>query len=143
MLLVEAFPRPLDLNELVLLDHGMVHTADLAGPPSLHPPLPVRIGELGVRRQVLEEAIQVLLRAELAEIVAETGGIRFRAGENSEGFLGLLESARARELSERARWITARFTPLNEETLRLGMQSILADWSAEISPVAPPLRTDQ
>ena len=45
MLLAEAFPAGLDLNDLVLLDHGLLHSADLGGPESLHPPLPIRAGE--------------------------------------------------------------------------------------------------
>ncbi|MGL5824044.1 MAG: ABC-three component system middle component 2, partial [Nocardioides sp.] len=46
MVLVEAFPEHLDLNRLVLLDHGLLHSADLGGPESLHPPVPIRAGEL-------------------------------------------------------------------------------------------------
>jgi hypothetical protein len=30
-------PEAADLAEMVLLDHVVVHTADLGGPPSLHP----------------------------------------------------------------------------------------------------------
>jgi hypothetical protein len=40
MVLTSAFPEHLDLNQLVLLDHGVLHSADLGGPPSLHPPVP-------------------------------------------------------------------------------------------------------
>lgn len=32
MLLDEALPSPLDLRRLVLLDHGLLHSADLGGP---------------------------------------------------------------------------------------------------------------
>lgn len=36
--LAEAYPRSLDLNRLVLLDHGLLHSEDLGGPRvSTHP----------------------------------------------------------------------------------------------------------
>ena len=66
MILVDAFPAHLDINRLVLLDHGLLHSADLDGPESLHPPIPVRVGELGVKRQHIEDGLHVMIRAGLA-----------------------------------------------------------------------------
>jgi hypothetical protein len=63
MILTEAFLEHLDVNRLVLLDHSVLHTADLGGPESLHPPLPIRAGELGVKRTTIEQGLQVMLRA--------------------------------------------------------------------------------
>ena len=62
MILVEAFPAHLDINCLVLLDHGLLHSADLNGPESLHPPIPIRVGELGMKRQHIEAGLQVMIR---------------------------------------------------------------------------------
>ena len=44
VLLDAAYPRSFDLSALVLFDHLVVHTADIAGPSSLHPSLPHRSG---------------------------------------------------------------------------------------------------
>jgi|SRR5258708_6684097 hypothetical protein len=45
-----AYPRSFDLAWLTWCDHLVVHTADIGGPPSLHPDIPQRTGELLVRR---------------------------------------------------------------------------------------------
>jgi len=66
--LTVAFPARLDLNRLVLLDHGLLHSADLGGPKSLHPPVPLRSGELGMKRERIQHGMEVLLRAELAHM---------------------------------------------------------------------------
>src|SRR5690625_7831061 len=87
-----AVPAHLDINRLVLLDHGLLHSADLNGPESLHPPIPVRVGELGVKRQHIEDGLHVMIRAGLAEMSPEDSGIEFWASESSESFLKLLES---------------------------------------------------
>jgi len=47
-------PETIDLSEMVLFDHIVVHTADFSGPPSLHVDVPGRHGELLVRRQLIE-----------------------------------------------------------------------------------------
>ena len=92
MLLTEAFPTHLDLNRLVLLDHGLLHSADLGGPESLHPPLPIRAGELGVKRRTIEGGLEGLIWAALAQTDVGDDGIQYRAIEDAEGVLGLLAS---------------------------------------------------
>ena len=53
--LVASYPKTHDLGRLVQYDYLTVHSADAGGPPSLHPPLPLRSGELLVRRGLIEE----------------------------------------------------------------------------------------
>ncbi|HEX8509585.1 MAG TPA: ABC-three component system middle component 2 [Propionibacteriaceae bacterium] len=81
MILQEAFPEHLDLNQLVLLDHSFLHSADLGGPESLHLLVPVRAGELGVKRQSIEAGLEVMIRAHLAHVGVGDRGIEFWAGE--------------------------------------------------------------
>jgi len=131
MILVEAFPAHLDINRLVLFDYGMLHSADLDGPDSLHPPIPVRVGELGVKRQHIEDALEVMIRAGLAEMSAEGSGIEFRASETTESFLGLLESAYARALHDRAHWVVEKLGDVDDSRLRERMREISSHWSEE------------
>lgn len=131
MVLVEAFPTHLDINRLVLLDHGLLHSADLDGPESLHPPIPVRVGELGVKRQHIEEGLHVMLRAGLAEMFAEGNGIEFCASDAAESFLRLLESDYAHALHERARWVVDELGAVDDNSLRERMREISAHWSEE------------
>lgn len=135
--LAEAYPEALDIGSLVLLDHGILNSADLGGPASLHPPLPARSGELGMKRQLIEDGLQILIRSELAELALDARGIQFRASEEAHGFTTLLQTPYASGLRERTKWIVEFLLPADEASIRNRMRSVLGNWTEEFSPVAP------
>jgi hypothetical protein len=139
MVLVEAFPEHLDLNRLVLLDHGLLHSADLGGPESLHPPVPIRAGELGIKRELVQGGLEVLTRSGLARMETRLDGIRFWASENAEGFVRLLETEYARALSSRASWVVTHFADLSDEAMREAMRTVSGHWAEEFARVQAPL----
>lgn len=130
-LLAEAYPRSLDLNQLVLLDHGLLHSEDLGGPPSLHPPVPIRSSELGVKRHQLTLGLEVLTRVGLAEMKAAAEGIHFTAAENAHPFLSLLETSHAHALAERASWVVARYRDHLDKGLRDSIREVSGRWAEE------------
>ncbi len=129
--LTAAFPARLDLNKLVLLDHGSLHSADLGGPESLHPPLPIRTGELGMKRERIQEGVQVLIRADLAHMEPTADGIHFWASERAVGFLRLLETEYAHALTERAAWVVEHFGDMSDSDLREAMRTVSGHWAEE------------
>lgn len=135
MILTEAYPKHLDVNRLVLLDHGILHSADLGGPESLHPPLPVRAGELGVKRNAIEEGLHAMVRADLVEMSTSDQGIEFVASDKAYSFVSVLASEYATALHDRVGWIFERFPDLSEEALRTELRSIFSSWSEEFAPV--------
>lgn len=132
--LQEAFPQHLDLNQLVLLDHSVLHSADLGGPASLHPAVPIRAGELGIKREAIEAGLEVIVRSELAKAGVGDGGIEFWASETADGFIALLETEYAGQLHSRARWVVDHFGTLDEQTLRSALSSVAMHWSEEFVP---------
>jgi len=130
-LLAEAYPSSLGLNQLVLLDHGLLHSDDLGGPPSLHPPVPIRSSELGVKRHQLTLGLEVLTRVGLAEMSAVAGGIQFTAADGAHPFLSLLETSYARGLAERASWVVGRFGGLSDADLREAIRDVSGRWAEE------------
>ena len=54
IILVVAFPTLFDLQRLVEMDYLVVHSGDIGGPKSLHAALPLRVGELLIRRGLIE-----------------------------------------------------------------------------------------
>lgn len=135
MILTEAYPQSLDLNRLVLLDHGVLHSADLGGPGSLHPPLPSRASELSVKRAAIEEGLRVIVGAGLAEMETRADGIMFEAGETAHSFVSALASAYAGSLRSRVQWVIRRFPDTSESAIRAEMQKIFDSWSEEFGPV--------
>src|ERR1035438_6479998 len=95
-----AHPRSFDLQRLVAFDYLLVHTGDIDGPISLHPPAPLQSAELLIRRKLVQQALLLMMTRELVsrEFVAE--GIRYRAGENAAPFLSSLESDYLKAIKE-------------------------------------------
>ncbi|WP_435239167.1 ABC-three component system middle component 2 [Streptomyces sp. YPW6] len=111
VLLAESYPQPLDLAQLAVLDHAVLHSGDLDGPPSLHPSLPGHSGELGMKRTVLEQALLVLIRAGLAGVEADETGLVYRATERGPAFVDILEAPYVVRLRERAEWAVHHWAP--------------------------------
>ncbi|MEZ0108635.1 hypothetical protein ABH920_002636 [Catenulispora sp. EB89] len=128
VLLSECFPRPLDVAQLVYLDHAVLHSGDLdGGPSSLHPDLPIGPGELGMRRRSMEQGLLVLLRAGLAVMATSDEGFAYQATEESSSFLNLLEAPYVGSLKQRAAWLMTVY--LREMTdVRQGMRQITERW---------------
>jgi hypothetical protein len=139
MLLSEAFPAHLDLNRLVLLDHGLLHSADLGGPDSMHPPLPIRAGEFGMKRRTIEQGLEIMIRAGLAQMDVSDGGIHFRASDRAYGFVNVLASEYAAGLHSRASWVIDHFDDLSEASLREQMRDIFNNWSEEFEDMETPI----
>jgi hypothetical protein len=67
ILLAEAYPQGFDLQRILEYDYMMVHTGDFEnGPPSIHPALPLRSGELLVRRELIDRGLMLMVSRALA-----------------------------------------------------------------------------
>lgn len=125
------FPATLDLNRLVLFDYILLHSADLGGPESIHPAIPKRQGELGLKRFLIEHSLRVPVRAQLAKIDATADGFVYSATEEAEGFLASLTSEYASKLSERARWVAETFAELEDADVKSQLRLIFEEWAEE------------
>lgn len=106
MVLNAAFPQAFGVTEITWFDHLIVHTGDIGGPPSLHPDVPQRSGELLVRRRLVEEGLQVMRRLHLVEFVPDGDtGLLYRASEESAGVIELLRTPYSVALRDRAEWL--------------------------------------
>lgn len=106
VVILDAFsPSTLSLERLVALDHFVVHTEDLKGPPSLHPPVRTRAAEMLVRRGLVERGISMMMGRGLIVRCASPRGIEYSAGEESAIFTYLLRSDYSCALKHRAEWL--------------------------------------
>lgn len=137
-----AHPRSFDLQRLIAFDYLLVHTGDIGGPASLHPPAPLHSAELLVRRKLVERALLLMMTRDLVvrEMTAE--GIRYKAGENAAPFLALLESEYLKALKDRAAWLISRLADLSEEDFRTIMRKFFDRWVEEFQHVERSLGGD-
>lgn len=131
VILTATFPRPLDVDRLVLLDYCLLHSADLGGPASVLPAISTRGGELGIKRSVLEHGIQMMARAGKIDVVASAEGLTYRASEAAAPFLRLVSSPLLNRLTEVAEWAAADFGDLPADGIRERIRLIADQWSAE------------
>jgi len=126
-----ATPRSFDLQRLVAFDYLLVHTGDIDGPPSLHPPTPLQSAELLVRRKLVQGALLLMMTRELVAREFGEDGIRFRAGENAVPFLSSLDSEYLQALKARAAWLVDTLGDHSEQELRKVMRRFFDSWVEE------------
>lgn len=128
--LLEAVrPLALDLSEMVILDHVVVHSGDLGGPPSLHPAVPGRKGELLVRRRLIEESLSLMRRFHLVAVCESNDGLAYRATDEAAGYVELLESDYSVRLRSSAFWISDQISQRGKTAFLSDIRSRLDDWA--------------
>lgn len=135
LVVLEAFyPRRCDLLEMTWLDHLVVHTGDFDGqdvPESLHPDLPNRVGELLVRRQLVEKSLRLMQQVHLVELFETEDGISFAASEDAPSYLDLLQAPYSLALKQRAKWMANRFAGMQTAEIRALIEARIGRWTAE------------
>jgi hypothetical protein len=126
-----AHPRSYDLQRLVAFDYLLVHTGDVGGPSSLHPPAPLQSAELLVRRTLVQRALLLMMTRDLVIREFGTDGIRYMAGENAAPFLSSLETEYLRGLKERATWLVNSLGDHSEQEFRKVMRRFFDHWVEE------------
>jgi hypothetical protein len=131
-LLLAAYPKFFDIQRLVQYDYLIVHSGDVdGGPPSIHPATPHRSGELLVRRQLIEEGLNLMGRRLVVEKMFTGSGIMYGAGEYAILFMDALTSEYAVQLKERAEWVVGRFQGMTDSELADYMRTRWSQWGAE------------
>jgi hypothetical protein len=131
------YPMLFDLTHLTWFDHLVIHTADIDGPPSLHPDLPHRTGELLVRRRIVERGIDLMRRLHLLDKKPGPGGIFYGATEEAYPFVELMNTRYARDLKDRASWLAENVSSMSGEELRRMLIEKIGRWRAEFDAYNP------
>ena len=134
-ILVAAFPAAFDLQRLVEMDYLVVHSGDIDGPKSLHAPLPLRAGELLVRRGLIEKGLILMTSRGLVQRIPADDGFGYVAGETAAPFIASLTADYSRRLRERADWAVGRFQDVPTEEIRRITHRLLERWSSQFQPV--------
>jgi hypothetical protein len=136
-ILVEASPLAMDLEYLVFFDYLTVHSGDVEnGPESLHTPLPMRSGELIVRRELIERGILLMMSRSLTKRLASVEGFKYIATEDAGAFLEMLSSDYTLDLRRRARWVISTFGDFTPEQIRAQARQLFSSWSNQFQPIA-------
>ncbi len=130
-----SYPQSYDLQRLVAFDFLLVHTADVGGPDSLHPPTPTHSAELLVRRKLVEQALLLMMTRDLIQRDITPEGFKYSAGENAETFLASLTSTYLRALKKRAAWLVEALGGYSDTEFKGVMRRVFDDWVEEFQHV--------
>ena len=138
ILLAESYPEQLDLQRILEFDYILVHTGDVDGPPSIHPALPLRSGELLVRRQLIERGLLLMISRGLVGRNATEGGFTYYAQDAAGPFLDSLTAEYSADLKDRAVWVVDRFGKISDHEIRAMLTQIYDQWSREFQIAEQP-----
>ena len=138
ILLAESYPAQIDLQRLLEYDYIMVHTGDVDGPPSIHPALPLRSGELLVRRQLIERGLMLMISRGLVGRHATPNGFMYQAEDDAGPFLDALTAEYLRNLKDRATWVVDHFRDMSDQEIRVMLTRVYDQWSREFQILDQP-----
>ncbi|WP_306424637.1 ABC-three component system middle component 2 [Methylobacterium thuringiense] len=125
-----------DLQRLISYDYLIVHSGDvLGGPKSLHPAVPYRSSELLVKRDLIQTGLNQMFSRELLSKNFDKFGITYNSTNLTVAFLGLLNTAYAELLRERAGWLISKFQNLDDLLLERYMAENIGRWGAEFERI--------
>jgi hypothetical protein len=130
-LLTALYPERADLARIVLLDHVVLHSSDFAGASSLHPEIPGRVGELGVKRELIREGITIMGVRGLIVRDLTTAGIYYRASEDARPFLDSMDATYLAHLRARCTWAAGTFGGLDDDDIRARLAVVFGSWAEE------------
>ena len=137
VILVVAHRRVHDLQRLVHYDYLTVHSEDAGGPRSLHPALPLRSGELLVRRGNVERGLLLMISAKLVRRLPDEDGFSFAAEDAAGAFISNLASEYHTELKTRAQWVVDTFDSLAAVELDARIRGLFAAGTVEFQSTKP------
>jgi hypothetical protein len=125
-LLNAAFPDALDLNRLTVLDHYMLHSGAFSELPSVNVDRPNSVGELGQKRGLVEHGLHLMRGAGMVTMEFLPTGVVYRATEEADGFLRLMQAPLVKKLQVRAEWAVESYAALTDNQVHSLMLTPLA-----------------
>lgn len=138
-ILVAIYPKTADLQRLVEFDYLVVHSGDVNGPESLHAPLPMRAGELLVRRGIVEAGLILMMSKGLVIRIPTENGIEFVAGDNAESFISSFSMPYLMKLRERAQWVSEKYGDATEEEIKRVTRQFFDKWTTQFHAIKGPI----
>lgn len=136
LILLDAFyPKNLDLTYLTWFDHLIVNTGDFGGEVSLHPKIPFRVGEILVRRKLVQDGLELMKRYNLINIVNDENGFSYQASDESNFIVDLIVSDYGVELKNRASWLFNKFSDLDYNDFKRMIEESLGRWNVEFQEI--------
>lgn len=132
LIILDAFyPRSLDLTYLTWFDHLVINSADFGGESSLHPKIPFRVGEILVKRNLIKDGLELMMKYRLIHVVNSNNGILYQATDESNFVIDLISSEYGINLKDRSNWLLNTFGEKSFSELKSVIEDKLGKWNVE------------
>ncbi|MEG0774398.1 ABC-three component system middle component 2 [Clostridium sp.] len=132
LLILKRCESAMELNSIIIYDYLMLHISDFDKKyQSLHPANPYHATELLAKRKVVQNAINLLIKKGLVNIVCSEDGIRYKDSEIGNIFLSYFESDYYFKLCSNADIVIKRFEDFNEVELNKFINNSIHNWKNE------------
>jgi len=111
------YDRSLDLDRLVFFDYVLLYAKEFGGPSNIHTDLPNKIAEIIRRRELLPDALKLFISKGLISIEANSGGVFFKASENTSQYIGCLKSEYFKKLWANLFWLEKNFDLIDSQRI--------------------------
>lgn len=138
-----AFPRAYDIQRLTAFDYLLVRTHLLGGPEDLHPTTPIQTPATEVRRNVVQNALHLMMSRDLVDRNVSNAGISYCAGEAAAMFLDSLRTPYLMALKSRADWLVFHLADYTDSALDNLMRQFFDRWVIEFQVVEQSLGVPQ
>lgn len=133
LILNTAFPNQLDIDSLIYYDFFTLHTSDIGGSESMHPPVPNRFGELSVKRNIVEKSLKFLILKGLVECKFTDKGIKYVASDLTTPFIDSLNEKYSMNYIASFNWVYSKFRDYTFKELHSYVIQNQINWGSEIS----------
>lgn len=117
------YPNEIDFESLLKIDYVIVNSGELDGPKSIHPFTPNKMGELIMRRSIVREGIDLMIRFGMLQSKLTDTGIYYKVTDQAQPYLKLMKSNYSKLIIESSIWLaeevnTNRFININSKLSR-------------------------
>ncbi len=121
-----------DLEQLLAFDHLVVHTGDVTdAPPSLHPNVLQRNGELLVRRPLVERGLLLMESKKLVKKLISKDGFYYTATDLATVFIESLTNDYVSELFKRSQWAVSKYKDFGDRFFAEVFNTAFDRWTNE------------
>lgn len=124
----------LSIDKLIYLDYFLIHSGDISKEQkSIHPKYPFRGAEIVVKRQLLTNALNLLICRELIKVHFSAIGILYKITPIGYKAMEYFESDYAEKIMKVSDWIYTTFHEHTEEQLSEVIHANIQKWGSEFS----------
>ncbi|MGN6637801.1 MAG: ABC-three component system middle component 2, partial [Mucilaginibacter sp.] len=133
-LLLRFRTEGLSIDKLIYLDYFLIHAGDVSKEQkSIHPKYPFRSTEIVVKRELLTNALKLLICRELINVHFSATGIIYKITNIGCKAVAYFESDYAKRIIEVSNWIYTTYHTYTERQLSDVIHANIQKWGSEFA----------